>query len=78
MYSFFLSKNAKEDLWRIYEYGVYKFGTNKADEYFNLIQDCFDKIASNPFMFPILKRIIHTAIVFAVQILFIIKYIMIK
>jgi len=53
MYSFFLSKNAKEDLWRIYEYGVYKFGTNKADEYFNLIQDCFDKIASNPFMFPV-------------------------
>ncbi|MBA0883992.1 type II toxin-antitoxin system RelE/ParE family toxin [Flavobacterium undicola] len=52
MYNCFLTREAKEDLWRIYEFGVYKFGEVQADKYFNLINDCFDKIASNPFMFP--------------------------
>lgn len=52
MYSYFLTREAKDDLWRIYEFGVYKFGETQADKYFNLMHDCFDKIASNPFMFP--------------------------
>lgn len=52
MYNCFLTREAKEDLWRIYEFGVYQFGEAQADKYFNLMNDCFDKIASNPFMFP--------------------------
>lgn len=52
MYNYFLSQEAKEDLFRIYEFGVYKFGVTQADKYQLLIHDCFDKIASNPFMFP--------------------------
>jgi toxin ParE1/3/4 len=52
MNSYFLTREAKEDLWRIYEYGVYKFGFIQAEKYFNMMHDCFDKIASHPLMFP--------------------------
>lgn len=52
MYRYYLSKDAKEDLRRIYYYGVITFGIAKADTYFNMIHDCFDKIESNPFLFP--------------------------
>ena len=34
MYNFELSENAKEDLLRIYEYGISIFGINQADKYF--------------------------------------------
>jgi len=56
MYDYFLTREAKEDLWRIYEFGVYKFGEKQADNYLMLMHDCFDKIASNPFMFPRVSR----------------------
>ena len=52
MYNFHLTREAKEDLWRIYEFGIYKFGIQQAEKYFNMLHDCFDKITSNPFMFP--------------------------
>lgn len=52
MYSFFLTREAKEDLWRIYEFGVCKFGATQAEKYFNMMNDCFDKITSYPYMFP--------------------------
>lgn len=52
MYNFELSEKAKEDMLRIYEYGISIFGINQADKYFLMIHDCFDKIASNPFLFP--------------------------
>ncbi len=52
MYDYFLTREAKDDLWRIYEFGVYKFGEAQADKYFNILYDCFDKICSNSFMFP--------------------------
>lgn len=48
----FLSNDAKEDLKRIYIFGVSKFGVNQADKYFNLLHDCFDRIEANPFLFP--------------------------
>lgn len=37
---------------RIYEYGIAKLVLNQADKYFDMMHDCFDKIASNPFLFP--------------------------
>lgn len=52
MYSYYLSSEAKEDLRRIYYYGVGKFGVNQADNYFNMFYDCFDRIEGNPFLFP--------------------------
>ena len=57
--SYFLTQEAKEDLWRIYEFGVYRFGNTQADKYFIMLYDCFDKIASNPFMFPIVPNYKH-------------------
>lgn len=56
MYNYELNEKAKEDLLRIYEYGIAKFGLNQADKYFDSIHDCFDKIASNPLMFPMAIR----------------------
>ncbi len=53
MYDYFLTREAKEDMWRIYEFGVYRFGETQADKYLMMLHDCFDKIASNPFMFPV-------------------------
>jgi toxin ParE1/3/4 len=52
MYSYYLSSEAKEDLRRIYYYGVSKFGLNQADSYFSMFYDCFEKIEGNPFLFP--------------------------
>lgn len=57
MYSYYLSSEAKEDLRRIYYYGVGQFGINQADRYFNLIQDCFDRIEKDPFLFPSAEHI---------------------
>lgn len=52
MYNYHLNEKAKEDFLRIYEYGIAKFGLNQADKYFDMMQDCIDKIASNPYLFP--------------------------
>ncbi|WP_289661183.1 type II toxin-antitoxin system RelE/ParE family toxin [Flavobacterium panacagri] len=52
MYSYYLSSEAKEDLRRIYYYGVSKFGIKQADSYFNMFYDYFEKIEENPFLFP--------------------------
>lgn len=57
MYSFNLSKEAKEDLRRIYFYGVGQFGIDQANHYFNMIHDCFDRIEKEPFLFPSAEHI---------------------
>ena len=56
MSSYFSTRNAKEDLWTIYEYGVSRFGVTQAEKYFNMMHDCFEKIASNPYLFPAVIR----------------------
>ena len=48
MYHYDLSEQAKEDLLRIYEYGIGQFGIDQADKYFDMMHDCFSKIAKNP------------------------------
>jgi toxin ParE1/3/4 len=57
MYSYYLSSEAKEDLRRIYYYGVGQFGIDQADKYFNMIHDCFDRIEKDPFVFPSAEHI---------------------
>lgn len=52
MYSYSLTREAKEDLLRIYEYGTATFGLNQADKYFDMMHECFDKITANPYLFP--------------------------
>ncbi len=46
-----LSNAAKDDLIRIHQYGVEKFGIAQADKYFNSFFDCFDLIVQRPFSF---------------------------
>jgi toxin ParE1/3/4 len=46
-----LSNEAKEDLIRIHQYGVNRFGMAQADRYFNSFFKYFDLIAQQPFAF---------------------------
>lgn len=46
-----LSNEAKEDLIRIHQYGVERFGMVQADKYFESIFEYFDIIAERPFSF---------------------------
>jgi len=46
-----LSNEAKNDLIRIHQYGVKKFGLAQADKYFHAFFECFDTIAQRPFSF---------------------------
>ena len=46
-----LSNIAKEDLIRIHNYGVKKFGVKQADKYFNSFFEYFDIIVQRPHSF---------------------------
>lgn len=46
-----LTNQAKEDLIRIHQYGVLKFGMTQADKYFHNFFDYFDMIAERPLAF---------------------------
>jgi toxin ParE1/3/4 len=48
MASYKLTEFAKEDLRRIYRYGVINFGEKQADLYFDLLFERFKEIAQNP------------------------------
>lgn len=52
-----LSNTAKEDLIRIYRYGVYKFGSTQAEQYYNRFFEYFDRISENPYAFEAVDRI---------------------
>jgi toxin ParE1/3/4 len=52
MYSYKLNIQAEEDLTRIFEYGMGRFGLLQANKYYEMLFDCFTKITSNPFLFP--------------------------
>ena len=51
MANYKLSIAAKEDLIRIYHYGVEKFGMTQADKYFDSFFKYFDIISQQPFAF---------------------------
>ncbi len=46
-----LSNEAKEDLIRIHQYGISKFGIKQADKYFDSFFNYFDTIVQRPFSF---------------------------
>ena len=52
-----LSNEAKNDLIRIHQYGVIKFGETQADKYFNTFFDYFDMIAERPFSYEVVDYI---------------------
>ena len=52
MFSYKLNIQAEEDLTRIFEYGLGRFGLLQANKYYDMLFDCFSKIASNPYLFP--------------------------
>ena len=52
-----LSNDAREDLIRIHQYGVRKFGMRQADKYFHAFFECFDRIATNPYHFASVDNI---------------------
>jgi toxin ParE1/3/4 len=43
---------AEEDIMRIFYFGLGRFGLSQANKYYDMLFDCFSKIASNPFLFP--------------------------
>tara|TARA_R110002111_G_scaffold37603_1_gene72198 strand:+ start:1139 stop:1423 length:285 start_codon:yes stop_codon:yes gene_type:complete len=51
MTKFKLSNEAKEDLIRIHQYGIKRFGMNQADKYFDSFFDYFEIIAKRPLSF---------------------------
>ena len=57
MYKCVLTIEAEEDIVRIYEYGFAKFGSVQAELYYDMLFDCFDKIAFNPYLFPAAEQI---------------------
>jgi len=46
-----LTNEAKEDLLRIYEFGIFAFGSSQAYKYLNSFFDCFELIAKQPLAF---------------------------
>jgi toxin ParE1/3/4 len=51
MANYRLSNVAKEDLIRIHQYGVEKFGLPQADRYFDSLFEYFEIISQRPFSF---------------------------
>jgi len=51
MSNYKLSNTAKEDLIRIHQYGVRKFGVKQADKYFNNFFESFELIVNKPYSF---------------------------
>lgn len=51
MANYKLSNEAKNDLIRIHQYGIKKFGMSQADKYFKSFFNRFDNIAQRPFSF---------------------------
>lgn len=52
-----LSNDAKDDLIRIHQYGVEKFGMVQADKYFNSFFKQFEVIAKRPYSFESVEHI---------------------
>ena len=47
-----LSEDAKNDLIRIHQYGVRRFGEAQADKYYLAFFDQFEQIAEQPYLLP--------------------------
>jgi len=52
-----VSADAKEDIKRIYVYGLVEFGVEQADIFFFGLYDMFDEIAKNPYLYQSIDEI---------------------
>jgi toxin ParE1/3/4 len=52
-----LSESAKEDLIRIFYYGLNKFGEKQAEKYYFHFFEKFDEISKNPYLYPSVNEI---------------------
>jgi toxin ParE1/3/4 len=52
-----LTEEAKDDLLRIYGYGVKKFGETQADLYYDVLIKHFAQIAENPYLYQAVYNI---------------------
>lgn len=52
-----ISNLARQDLIRIYQYGLVRFGQNQADKYFDQLFSLFDRIAERPYAFQSVDHI---------------------
>lgn len=59
MYKYVLTLDAEEDITRIFEYGLYRFGIDQANKYYEMLFESFEKIAENPFLFPSASHVKH-------------------
>ena len=50
--NYILSDEAKFDLINIHHFGVYRFGEDQADKYYNAFFKQFKVICENPYLFP--------------------------
>jgi toxin ParE1/3/4 len=57
MANYKISNTAKEDLIRIHQFGMSRFGEKQADRYFNSFFNSFEKIAKNPFAYEAVDHI---------------------
>lgn len=51
MVNYKLTVNAREDLWRIYQWGFRHHGEATADEYYSAFFDRFEQIAEQPLLY---------------------------
>lgn len=52
MASYRLSPNAKDDLERIWFYGLERWGITEADQYIKALYDRFSELAGQPLLYP--------------------------
>jgi len=57
MPEYIVSADAKDDLKRIYVYGLVEFGEEKADKYFLGLYDTFAEIAKSPYLYQSIDEI---------------------
>ena len=53
-----LSEEAKSDLKRLHQYGVYRFGEKQADKYFTTFFEQFEVITKRPFLYPEVNHLV--------------------
>ena len=52
MANYKVAPEAEEDLYRIWCYGLHRFGEAQADKYYRTLFKHFEIIAENPYLFP--------------------------
>lgn len=52
-----LTPDAEEDLFRIYQWGVHKYGEATADKYYSAFFDHFETLAEQPYLYQAVEHV---------------------